>query len=267
MINMCLTSKTARYDRLRHPVLQIMKNLTTASHGKKKSSHLLILSVRKYEIFSMPIPNALLTDDIKGAPYYDEYLEHVAKYQQHLDAEHGMEDEGGATESPKATKVTKPKGAKGNGKEKVSDEQAAHNLLILQPLKKKSPADQFIFQRRTPMTTEPSGHAESPSLDAEQTLTDSETESDEEVHVINAGVQDEGHAGQNPGEQDEGHTGPNPGKLDEARLDQTLITDASKQQNPKKMDEEFTITAYPNVQENLKLPTEDQVVLEEPASS
>ncbi|GKC93016.1 hypothetical protein Tco_1158458 [Tanacetum coccineum] len=33
------------------------------------------------------------------------------------------------------------------------------------------------------------------------------------------------------------------------------------------MDEEFTTTAYPNVHENLKLPTEDQVVLEEPASS
>ncbi|GJW02973.1 putative ribonuclease H-like domain-containing protein [Tanacetum coccineum] len=33
------------------------------------------------------------------------------------------------------------------------------------------------------------------------------------------------------------------------------------------MDEEFTTTAYPNVQENLKLPTEDQVRLEEPASS
>ncbi|GKB71883.1 hypothetical protein Tco_0933295 [Tanacetum coccineum] len=32
------------------------------------------------------------------------------------------------------------------------------------------------------------------------------------------------------------------------------------------MDEEFTTTAYPNVQENLKLPTEDQVRLEEPAS-
>ncbi|GJR15058.1 hypothetical protein Tco_0797710 [Tanacetum coccineum] len=37
---------------------------------------------------------------------------HVAKYQQHLDAEHGTEDEGGATESPKATKVTKPKATK-----------------------------------------------------------------------------------------------------------------------------------------------------------
>ncbi|GJT24921.1 hypothetical protein Tco_0894858 [Tanacetum coccineum] len=33
------------------------------------------------------------------------------------------------------------------------------------------------------------------------------------------------------------------------------------------MDEEFTTTDYPSVQENLKLPTEDQVILEEPASS
>ncbi|GKC37939.1 retrovirus-related pol polyprotein from transposon TNT 1-94 [Tanacetum coccineum] len=180
--------------------------------------------------------DALLTDDIKGAPYYDAYLEHVAKYQQHIDAEHGMQDEGGATESPKATKVTKPKAVKvtkpagdkapkptsfqgkkrklvketydapspakrakadegvpekepahddeeadlqralqlslhdqgertqgparpmviretdsgiiqplpdvqGNGKEKVVDEQAAHDLLTLHTLKQKSPAD------------------------------------------------------------------------------------------------------------------------------
>ncbi|GJS72666.1 hypothetical protein Tco_0705507 [Tanacetum coccineum] len=44
-------------------------------------------------------------------------------------------------------------------------------------------------------------------------------------------------------------------------------TDDSTKQNPEQMDEEFTITAYPNVQENLKLPTEDQVIIEEPASS
>ncbi|GJT53380.1 hypothetical protein Tco_0988434 [Tanacetum coccineum] len=61
------------------------KNLTTASCGKKKTAHLLIPSVRfvgndSREIFGMPIPDALLADDIKGAPYYNEYLEHVAKY-------------------------------------------------------------------------------------------------------------------------------------------------------------------------------------------
>nr|GEZ59585.1 hypothetical protein [Tanacetum cinerariifolium] len=39
------------------------------------------------------------------------------------------------------------------------------------------------------------------------------------------------------------------------------------QQNPEQIDEEFTTTAYPNVQENLKLPTEDQLIFEDPASS
>ncbi|GKF25927.1 hypothetical protein Tco_0081821 [Tanacetum coccineum] len=43
--------------------------------------------------------------------------------------------------------------------------------------------------------------------------------------------------------------------------------DASTQQKPEQMDEEFTKTAYPNVSENLKQPSEDQVILKEPASS
>nr|GFA79344.1 hypothetical protein [Tanacetum cinerariifolium] len=64
------------------------------------------------EIFGMPIPDALITDEIKGVTYYGEYQEHVAKYQQNLDAEHGKATEEGATESSKATKVTKPKAAK-----------------------------------------------------------------------------------------------------------------------------------------------------------
>ncbi|GJU41778.1 hypothetical protein Tco_1194735 [Tanacetum coccineum] len=45
------------------------------------------------------------------------------------------------------------------------------------------------------------------------------------------------------------------------------VTNASTQQNLEQMDEEFTTTAYQSVQENLKLPTEDQVIIEEPASS
>ncbi|GJT24922.1 retrovirus-related pol polyprotein from transposon TNT 1-94 [Tanacetum coccineum] len=106
----------------------------------------------------------------------------------------------------------------GKGKEKVSDEQVALDLLTLQTPKKKSPAEQYIFQRRTPTTTEPSGHAESPSLYAELGLTDSETESDEEVSPeINAGTQDEGQAGPNPSIQDEGHARSNPGDAAESQ--------------------------------------------------
>ncbi|GKD52929.1 hypothetical protein Tco_1286316, partial [Tanacetum coccineum] len=152
MINMCLTGKTARFDRPRHPVLQILwgiihhsnieyaeriweefvqsiqtfltgrKNIATAARGKKKTAHMLIPSVRftkliihhlrtKHnihprtgsplhyshaenvlntlrfvgkdgrKIYGMPIPDTLLTDEIKGAPYYEDYQEHVAKYQ------------------------------------------------------------------------------------------------------------------------------------------------------------------------------------------
>ncbi|GJY60131.1 putative ribonuclease H-like domain-containing protein [Tanacetum coccineum] len=80
----------------------------------------------------------------------------------------------------------------GKGKEKVVDEQAAHDLLTLQTLTKKS-------------------------LDAELPLTDSETESDEEVPVINVGDQDEGQAGPNPGKQDEAQARPNPGIQDEGQ--------------------------------------------------
>ncbi|GKE74714.1 retrovirus-related pol polyprotein from transposon TNT 1-94 [Tanacetum coccineum] len=127
----------------------------------------------------------------------------------------------------------------GKGKEKVSDEQVALDLLTLQTPKKKSPAEQYIFQRRSSAPTEPSGHDESSSLYAEL-----------------------GQAGPNPGIQDEGQAGSNPG---DAAVSQQ--TDASIQQNPEQMDEEFTTTAYPNVHENLKLPTKDQVRLEEPANS
>ncbi|GKB86338.1 hypothetical protein Tco_0958610 [Tanacetum coccineum] len=121
-------------------------------------------------------------------------------------------------------------------------------FMIFSPYRILNPADQFIFQRRTPMPTEPSEHADSPSLDAKLTLTDNETESEEEVLVIKAGDQDEGQARSNPGEQDEGQAGSNPGDAVESQPQPSHV----------QMDEEFTTTAYPNVQENLKLLTEDQ---------
>nr|GEW93600.1 retrovirus-related Pol polyprotein from transposon TNT 1-94 [Tanacetum cinerariifolium] len=127
----------------------------------------------------------------------------------------------------------------GKGKEKVTEEQVALDLLTLQTPKKKSPADH-------------------------------EVESNEDVLGIDAGVQDEGQARPNPDEQDEGHAGPNRGdaaasqpqsshvihvgsNLEHMDLKATYI---STQPRPKQMDEGFTATAYPKVQENLKLTVE-----------
>ncbi|GJZ74823.1 hypothetical protein Tco_0639288 [Tanacetum coccineum] len=72
----------------------------------------------------------------------------------------------------------------GKGKEKVGEEQATQVLLHLQTLKKKSPTEQYIFQRRSHVPTE--------------------------IAVVRSGAQDEGYAGPDPGTLDEGQAGPNP---------------------------------------------------------
>nr|GEU34964.1 hypothetical protein [Tanacetum cinerariifolium] len=163
-----------------------------------------------------------------------------------------------------------------------------------QPLpEKKSPDDQFIFQRRTSTPTRSSGHDDSSSLYDELGLTDSEVKSDKDVLGIDAGVPDEGQAGPNLGDQDEGQARPNPDEQDngqagpnpsDAAASQPLpslvvhagpnlehmdveVTDVSTQPHPEQMDKGFTATAYPKVHENLKLTVEEQVILEEPASS
>nr|GEZ85315.1 hypothetical protein [Tanacetum cinerariifolium] len=171
--------------------------------------------------------------------------------------------------------------------------RVARDILTLQTPKKKSHADQFIFQRHTSIPTGSSGHDESSSLYVELGLKEFEVESDEDVPGIDAGVLDEGQAGPNPGDQDKGQAGPNPDEQDEgqagpnpcdAAASQPLpslvvhagpnlehmdleATDVSTQPHSKQMDEGFTATAYLKVQENLKLTVEKQVILEEPASS
>ncbi|GKA79524.1 hypothetical protein Tco_0786120 [Tanacetum coccineum] len=193
----------------------------------------------------------------------------------------------------------------GKGKEKVGEEQAAQVLLHLQSTKKKSPTEQYIFQRHTPIPYESAGQ-ESSSLYAEHGLSGSDTESDEEIpSVIRSGAQDEGQAesdpgtlaegqagsdpgtlaegqaGSDPGTQDEGQAGPNPDDVAESlplptpsvlagpnlELSDVEITDRSSQPQPEHMDEGFTATAYPDVQENLKLTIDEQVIPEEPVSS
>ncbi|GKA27111.1 hypothetical protein Tco_0713279 [Tanacetum coccineum] len=158
----------------------------------------------------------------------------------------------------------------GKEKEKVGEEQAAQVLLNLQNPKKKNHAELFIFQRRTPATVEPSGLIETSSLYAELGLTDIEMDFDEEVTpAMNAEAQEEGQGGTNPSDAGVSqtpsshvvHAGPN---LDHMDLG---IAEASSQPNTEQMDEEFTATTYPKVQENLKLLTEDDVRLEELASS
>nr|GEY30917.1 putative ribonuclease H-like domain-containing protein [Tanacetum cinerariifolium] len=176
MINMCLIEFVQSIQTF----LTDKKNLATASRGKKKTTHLLISSIRKddREIFGIPITNALLTDEIKGAPYY-------ANPQRAL--EQSLKEQAEQTQGP------------------------AHLVVIREP---DSGRFQPLPKSHTPMPAEASGPIESPSLDAKLALTDSEIESDNKVSKINTGDQDEGQAGPNPRIQDKGQAGPDPSVQD-----------------------------------------------------
>ncbi|GJV47901.1 hypothetical protein Tco_1438113 [Tanacetum coccineum] len=63
----------------------------------------------KQEVFGMPIPNDLITDDIRGEQYYNAYLEKVAKHQRYLAGEEVSDPDSPA---PKPAKATKPKASK-----------------------------------------------------------------------------------------------------------------------------------------------------------
>nr|GEZ70768.1 hypothetical protein [Tanacetum cinerariifolium] len=277
------------------------------SHEENVLNTLRLVRKDGREIFGVPIPDTLLTDAIKRAPYYSGYLKHVAEYQRYLDEEQDKaEEEETVTESPNATKVTKPKTAKQTkpsapkapkvtkltddktpkptssqppkptptptepskkdqaskvtkkrmpksplqlvdefvdegvpGKEPSYDDEEA-NLqrsleLSLKEQEKQGPAHLVInlsFRGGTPMPTEPSGHAESPSLD-------------EEVPEINVRDQEEGQARPNPGKHDEGQAGSNPG--DTADFTNQFLVEKPQEEEPEKTNTESEVQSMVTV--------------------
>ncbi|GJU98773.1 hypothetical protein Tco_1328044 [Tanacetum coccineum] len=121
--------------------------------------------------------------------------------------------------NPTATQPPKPKPAPTQPSKAVSEKKCklvketpdepspakrSKGGLVMKNCKPKSPlklvdepSDEGAL-KRPPMPTKSSTHVESPSMDAELNLTDSEIESNEEASKINAGNQ-EGQAGPNPG--------------------------------------------------------------------
>nr|GEX01118.1 integrase, catalytic region, zinc finger, CCHC-type, peptidase aspartic, catalytic [Tanacetum cinerariifolium] len=303
-----------------HTIIEDKKNLAHHTHGKKKATLIVILSVRftkliiyylqskhkfqprsdpplhlpneepvlgyikfsakgaKREVFGMPIPNKLIATDIQGEQYYKEYLEKVAKHQRYLAGKKGSDPDTPAPKPAKATKKSKPSAPKADLRPPVTKPTSSQqpkptpvpaNSLrsVDESIDEGNPEKEPIFDDEEADIQRAVGESLKSGYDAPQgpllpvvirepdsrkyqplpkvqgkgkEKVNSEMESDKDVPGIDVGVQDEGHARPNPGEHDEGQAGPNPG---------------------------FTATAYPNVQENLKLTVEEHVILEEPASS
>ncbi|GJR20494.1 hypothetical protein Tco_0969021 [Tanacetum coccineum] len=151
----------------------------------------------------------------------------------------------------------------GKGKGIVTDEQAAQSLLDLQNPKKQSIKDQYIFQRRSPVTQDAStGPSAQPHDDTSANVVhdtssladftnDAETVADMEQsnskndnEILNV-EEEHGEEVSNTVALEEKIAGP----------------------NPEPMHEDFIATVYPDVHENLNFTTEEQVHIENPPSS
>ncbi|GJU60621.1 retrovirus-related pol polyprotein from transposon TNT 1-94 [Tanacetum coccineum] len=258
------------------------KNLATASRGKKKTTLLLIPNVRFTKLIIHHLRTKHNIHPRTGSPLHYSQDENVLNTLRFV----GKDEEGGATESSKATKVTKPKAAKVT--KPAGDPNPKKRKLVKEtpddPLPTKRSKAGLVGKRRKAksplrLIDEPSDEG----VPVEEPVHDDEEADLQRALELSLKEQEERTQGParpvvlrepdsdkfqplpkeatkiNARNQEEGQARPNLVYKMKVRLDQTL--------KPEHIDEEFTTTAYLNVQENLKLLIEDQVILEEPASS
>ncbi|GKA01372.1 hypothetical protein Tco_0674037 [Tanacetum coccineum] len=131
MINQCLTCMTSGHDRPIYPVLQMLWGIITSTnvdyaeliihniHQRSASpfhlaeedlrlGNLKFVSKGKIdEVFGMPIPNELISKNIRNASYYNAYLEMVAKHDQKVAAEKEGKKKSACAKQPSQSLVSR----------------------------------------------------------------------------------------------------------------------------------------------------------------
>ncbi|GJZ92999.1 hypothetical protein Tco_0665064 [Tanacetum coccineum] len=232
----------------------------------------------KDEVFGKLIPNVLITDAIRNSEYYQQYMEMVARKP--------MAKEGGqkktAPEADKPKKVytcqetlvyepdEEPQSApepqieddeynlqrgvtrslpvvEGKGKGISTDEQVAQSLLELQKPKEKSTTDQYIFQRRAPVTEEASTGPSKKGEDVSNTVALEERTvklDEDQVGSVNTlesrPSPDEDQARPNPGQSHVALAGPNPEPMHEDFIAMNPPSSSGTLSSMKNLDDAFT---------------------------
>nr|GEW19201.1 hypothetical protein [Tanacetum cinerariifolium] len=190
------------------------------------------------------------------------------------------------------------------GKEKAiaTEEQATQSLLALHTPKRRSTTNQYIFQRRTPITEEasirPSAQpqddtsvnvvCETPSpIDAETGADTDKVISEGDTEILNIGeeqgedvdnqgyleeqtvILDEGQARSDPGKTLESRPPPDDDKMDEdqAGSDPGKTHVALAGPNHEPMHDDFVAIIYPKMHESLKFLADEHIILEDPPRS
>ncbi|GKA81243.1 hypothetical protein Tco_0787935 [Tanacetum coccineum] len=169
---------------------------------------------------------------------------------------------------------------KGKGKAIVTEKNKLQSLLALHTPKRRSTTDQFLFQRRTLATDEAStGPSAQPQDDTSANIvrdspSPSNAETGADIDKTNIGEEktdeiDEGQAGSDPGKTPKSRPPPEQVFIeeDQAGPDPGENSVALAGPDPKPTHNEFMANVYPKVQESLKFPADEHVILEDPLSS
>ncbi|GKB39932.1 hypothetical protein Tco_0884874 [Tanacetum coccineum] len=305
IINLCLTGKTSGFERPRAPVLQILwgvvnrahidyaermweeftqsihnftedkRNLAQQAQGKKKATIILIPSIRFTKLIIFHLQRLHNFHPRPESPL-------------HLPTEEPVLAVSESSEAPplakraKAGKVVKKRTVKSSkqlvdefvdegvpaAKPSLEDTEEA----ILQKVLEESLTDAYPTQRG-PLPPVVFRETDTGKLQPLPEVLGKGKEKEGEEQAAQArpdpGKLDEGQAGPNPDDVAESQPLPTPSVLAGPNVEHSdvEITDASSQPQPEHMDEGFIATAYPEVQENLKLTVDEQMILEEPVSS
>nr|GEX25818.1 hypothetical protein [Tanacetum cinerariifolium] len=190
----------------------------------------------KREVFERPIPGSLITAEIQAAPYYQEYLENVAKYRRYLAGETGSVQDSPAPKPTKPARKPKSTAPKAPPRPAIAAEDTDLQKALEESIKiayalPRGPLPPVVIRepesgKYQPLPEVPGqGKAKSDSEEeSEKVKLEADEGGQSECKVgpdpgaqaegqtgSIAGAQDEGQAGSNPDETSKGQAGPDPG--------------------------------------------------------
>ncbi|GJU61833.1 hypothetical protein Tco_1243668, partial [Tanacetum coccineum] len=286
MINQCLTSKTSRHDRPRYPVLQMLWGIITntnvdyaelmweefvqamqtfltdkanlgtslfhlAEEDLRLSNLKFVSKGKNDEVFGMPIPNELISNNIRNASYYNAYLKMVAKHDQKVAAEKEGKKKFASTKQPKRKpaieksskpalaskpKVTKEKPSKASTAKPPKPKPAKEKSTKATPLQKagKEPAhskpvpkpeqegagEEYDMERAIQMGLElfqAQGHAYVGGARSDKTSSGGDTEIVQITKELGEDVEKQENVEEKTVELDQDHAGSDPDETLESR--------------------------------------------------
>ncbi|GJR94684.1 hypothetical protein Tco_0266858 [Tanacetum coccineum] len=251
------------------------------------------------EVFGMPIPNELISNNISNVSYYNAYLEMVVKHDQKVDAEKEGKRKSTSTKQPKPKpaieKSSKSAPAPKPKVTKLVDEPGEEPAHSEPEPEHQGEGEEFDMERAIQMSLESfqaQGHARVRGVAIQEPIAEAirplpvvegkDAETKAESDKTNSGGDIERYwqiaknrrrctnqAGSDPGESLESRTQPEQVYMDEdqAGPDPGISRIALAGPDPEPMHNEFMADLYPKVQESLNFSADEHVILEDPLSS